>query len=154
MTPVLTSPDFEQGGTIPRRFTCEGENRSPAFASHRLPARTRSLLPVSEDRHAPGGVFRRRAACDMPAERTGLDTGCGPESLGPGCRQAMNDCGKPGCGGPCPPRGDRPPACHVRMSALSEPIVPAASSARSVKIRQSAAPAQITFAALIGPFGR
>jgi len=41
MTP--TSRAFQQGGTIPMKYTCDGDNISPPFAWSGVPEGTRSL---------------------------------------------------------------------------------------------------------------
>ena len=43
MSLTLTSPAFAEGGEIPPRYTCEGEDVSPPLAWSAPPAGTRSL---------------------------------------------------------------------------------------------------------------
>lgn len=153
MALTLTSPAFGQGGRIPREYTCDGANRSPAFVWLGVPPETRSFLLVCDDPDAPGGVFHHWAAYDIPADWTGLEAGYGPETLEPGFRQAVNDFGKPGYGGPCPPRGSRPHAYHFRLSALSGRIE-AGPGADCVEIQRLARPLEVAVAELIGYYGR
>jgi Raf kinase inhibitor-like YbhB/YbcL family protein len=154
MAMTLTSPAFEQGGTIPKRHTCDGENRSPVFAWSNVPNGAQSLLLVCDDPDAPGGVFHHWAAFNIPADRTGLEGGYGPETLEKGFRQAINDFGKPGYAGPCPRKGDAPHAYHFRLSALDTVLVSAAPSASCVEVITLARPHVIEFVELVGMYGR
>jgi phosphatidylethanolamine-binding protein (PEBP) family uncharacterized protein len=57
----LRTPAFEQGGTIPRRHTCDGDNVSPALRWSGVPGGTRSLVLPCNDRErpvAPSGTGR------------------------------------------------------------------------------------------------
>ena len=49
----LTSPDFEEGGWIPRRLTGRGEDRSPALLVEGIPPGAESLAVVLEDASHP-----------------------------------------------------------------------------------------------------
>jgi len=150
----LTSPAFDQGGTMPRRFTCDGENVSPPFAWSGVPEGVRSFLFVCDDPDAPGGVFHHWAAYNIPADWRGLAEGYGPESLEEGFLQAVNDFEKPGYGGPCPPRGDQPHAYHFRLSALDSEIVSAGPGATCVEVVALARPHVLQFVELVGYYGR
>ena len=150
----LLSPAFRQGETIPREFTCDGRDRSPAFTWSGVPEGTRSLLLVCDDPDAPSGLFRHWAAYNIPPDWEGFDAGYGPESLEPGFMQAVNDFGKPGYGGPSPQKGDKPHAYHFRLSALDAEIVSAAPSASCEEIQTLARPMEIEAVELVGFYGR
>ncbi|MBC5738188.1 YbhB/YbcL family Raf kinase inhibitor-like protein [Lawsonibacter faecis] len=49
----LTSPDFEAGGWIPRRFTARGEDRSPSFRLEGIVPGAESLALMLEDASHP-----------------------------------------------------------------------------------------------------
>jgi hypothetical protein len=154
MAMKLSSPAFGEGETIPAEYTCDGGNRSPAFIWGGIPDNTISLLLVCDDPDAPGGIFRHWAAYNIPPDFPGLEAGYGPESLEPGFMQAVNDFGKPGYGGPCPPKGDKPHSYHFRLSALSDRIESAAPGATCEEIQRLARPMVIDFVELIGFYGR
>jgi hypothetical protein len=154
MTMTLTTTALPQGGEIPRTYTCDGADRSPPLAWSGVPVGTRSLLLVCADPDAPGGVFHHWAAFDIPPQWTGLDEGCGSETVEAGFRQAVNDFNKPGYGGPCPPKGDRPHHYHFRLSALSEEIVAAGPGATCLEVQQLAQPAVLAFVELVDVYGR
>ena len=95
----LISSAFQEGQPIPAEFTCDGANRSPALSWGDPPAGTKSFALVVDDPDAPGGLFRHWGAYDIPPDKRSIAAG---QSVG---SQAVNDMGKPGYGGPCPPPG-------------------------------------------------
>lgn len=101
---VLTSPAFHTGGSIPRRYTCDGANVSPPLRWTAPPRGTASLSLTVVDPDAPGGHFLhwriRRLSPTLRALRAGSRLG-GP-----------NSAGGTGWTGPCPPPG---PAHHYRF---------------------------------------
>jgi Raf kinase inhibitor-like YbhB/YbcL family protein len=100
---TLTSPAFVPGGAIPARFTCDGEDVSPALQwSGGPPSEEYALLLTDPD--APGGTFTHWVVYGIPGTITELPEGRLPE----GVRQGMNDFHSLGYRGPCPPAGSRP----------------------------------------------
>ena len=150
----LTSAAFRQGSDIPTKYTCDGDNVSPSFAWSGAPEDTRSFLLVCDDPDAPGAIFHHWAAFDIPPHWRGLKEGHGAESLGDGFRQAINDFGKPGYSGPCPPPGDKPHRYHFRLSALSESSLPVGPSATCVEVIALASPYVLEFVELVGVYQR
>jgi hypothetical protein len=151
---MLTSAAFRQGADIPRKYTCDGANTSPPFAWSGVPEGTRSLLLVCSDPDAPSGTFHHWAAYDIPPDWRSLKEGHGAESLANRFRQAINDFGKPGYSGPCPPRRDKQHRYHFRLSALSEPSLPAESSANCEEVVALADPYVLEFVELVGHYRR
>jgi Raf kinase inhibitor-like YbhB/YbcL family protein len=62
----LTSSAFCDGGAIPRRCTCEGEDLSPPLRWSDPPAGTRSFAILCEDLDAPVGTWHHWAVYDIP----------------------------------------------------------------------------------------
>jgi hypothetical protein len=131
---ALTSPAFDADATIPRRYTCDGEDLSPALGWRDPPPGTRSLALICDDPDAPGSVFAHWGVWDIPAGRDGLAEGFG---TGPadGLHQAINDFGKSGWGGPCPPVGHGPHRYRFRLLALDTDMldVPPEADCRTVE---------------------
>lgn len=105
----IVSPDFDDGGRIPDRFTCSGDDRSPALMLADVPDDTRSFAIVVDDPDAPRGTFVHWLIWNVPADRTEIPEGValGDEAvdgLG-GAVQGMNGFGEIGYRGPCPPAG-------------------------------------------------
>jgi len=154
MTLKLASTAFRQGDDIPQKYTCDGDNISPPLGWSGVPENTRSFLLVCDDPDAPSGIFRHWAAFDIPSSWRGLNAGHGAESLARGFRQAINDFGKPGYGGPCPPRGDKPHRYHFQLSAPSEPSLPVGPSATCLEVITLATPYVLEFVELVGLYQR
>ena len=116
---TLSSPSFQNGQPIPAKYSCKGENASPALNWEGVPAGTKSFALICDDPDAPGGSWVHWVIYGIPANTVSLpeniqkrDAVEAPGSMsgrgdanGPGAKQGVNDFGKVGYGGPCPPRG-------------------------------------------------
>ncbi len=103
---AMQVPSFGNGGEIPRRYTCEGENLSPALRWDGVPAGAHSLALIVDDPDAPAGTFTHWLAWNIPTNLGMLQSGMPhKEAVGGGTRQGTNDFGQIGYGGPCPPPG-------------------------------------------------
>ncbi len=106
MSLELKSPVFEEGGWIPEKYTCDGENVSPPLEWNGLPDGTASLALICDDPDAPMGTWVHWVVFNIPPETDGLPENVPPErELRQGGRQGINDFRKIGYGGPCPPGG-------------------------------------------------
>ncbi len=150
---MLASPAFAPGGAIPSEYTCSGADISPPLSWSGVPAGTRSLVLIVEDPDAPSGAFRHWAAFDIPAGAHGLAAGYGPNRPVAGFRQARNDFGGLGYGGPCPPPG---PAHHYRfrLLAISRPSLDLSPSADALDVLRAAQPYVIQQTELTGIYRR
>jgi Raf kinase inhibitor-like YbhB/YbcL family protein len=106
----LTSPGFGDGGEMPRRHTCEGDDISPALAWSELPAGSKSLALIADDPDAPDPAAPRMTwvhwvLYNLPQSAAGLPEGASAATLPPGAREGVNDFKRAGYGGPCPPIG-------------------------------------------------
>lgn len=117
----LTSPAFTEGGTIPDEFTCVGDDVSPPLAWSGVPAGTVELALVVRDPDADG--FVHWVVAGLPAATGGLAKGKPPA----GATQALNDFGRAGWAGPCPPSDVH--HYDFRIYALSAPSGVAAETA-------------------------
>jgi Raf kinase inhibitor-like YbhB/YbcL family protein len=116
---LLKSSAFVEDDAIPRRFTCEGEDVSPPLHWNDAPNGTRSFVLLCDDLDAPAGTWHHWAAYDIPVDRTGFPEGAGRHAGKGELKQAINDFGRPGYGGPCPPRGHGPHHYRFRLLALA-----------------------------------
>jgi Raf kinase inhibitor-like YbhB/YbcL family protein len=114
----IESKAFPAGGDIPVRFTCDGENVSPALSWSAPPRETQSLALIADDPDAPVGTFVHWVLYDLPATARELPEGV-PATPDPatGGRQGTNDFRRMGYGGPCPPPG-KPHRYFFRLYAL------------------------------------
>ncbi len=53
----LQCGDFQSDGEIPVKFTCQGEDVSPALSWNGVPREAASLALLCEDPDAPGGMW-------------------------------------------------------------------------------------------------
>ena len=106
MTLKLTSNGFEHGGTIPKKFTCDGPDVSPLLSWTDPPAGTQSFALIADDPDAPVGTWVHWVLYELPADTRSLAENLPKqEQLSNGARQGRNDFRRIGYGGPCPPPG-------------------------------------------------
>ncbi len=110
----LSSTAFGDGGWIPQLHSCQGADVSPSLEWTAPPAQTRSFALVLEDPDAPGGMWCHWVLYDIPDGVLALAQGYKPGSVGV---SGINDFGKLGYGGPCPPKG-RPHRYFFKLYAL------------------------------------
>jgi Raf kinase inhibitor-like YbhB/YbcL family protein len=114
----LQSPDFTAGGNIPKQFTCDGANISPALSWNAPPAATQSFVLIADDPDAPVGTWVHWVIFDLPANLRALPQNFPQnEQSADASRQGRNDFGKIGYGGPCPPPG-KPHRYFFKLYAL------------------------------------
>jgi Raf kinase inhibitor-like YbhB/YbcL family protein len=110
MTFNLTSPSFSNQGPIPVRHTCDDEDISPALMWTGLPENTKSLVLIVDDPDAPDPAAPKMTwvhwvLYNIPPTANELPEGVAVDQLPPGSLQGINDWGRTGYGGPCPPIG-------------------------------------------------
>jgi Raf kinase inhibitor-like YbhB/YbcL family protein len=102
----IISDSITEGGNIPVRYSCQGDNVNPTLYIHNIPERTKTLAVIMEDPDAPGGVFTHWTAWNLP-----------PDIMLPENKQhhmsGLNGSGKTGYIGPCPPSGTHRYYFHV-----------------------------------------
>ena len=102
----ITSPAFEEGGLIPKKYTCDGSNVSPPLRWNSVPDGTESIAIICEDPDAPSGTWMHWILFNLPAECRELAENIpDDETLHDSTRQGINDFGSIGYSGPCPPWG-------------------------------------------------
>lgn len=143
----LTSPAFEHGQPIPRRYTCEGADVSPPLAWSGVPERTVSLALVVHDPDAPGGSFTHWLAWGIDATAAGLGEGGAPRFEG------RNDFGSLGWRGPCPPPGHGPHRYVFRLHALEAELELPAGAAKA-EVERAIAGRGLAVAELVGTYER
>lgn len=94
----LTSKEFLNNQQIPKKFTCQGDDISPGLTIAEIPDGVKRLALIMDDPDAPGGTFVHWVVYNMPVTER-IEEGAAPGTLG------VNDFGKRGYGGPCPPSG-------------------------------------------------
>jgi Raf kinase inhibitor-like YbhB/YbcL family protein len=112
---VISSPAFTEGTTIPKQFTCDGEDTPPPITLSNPPEGTRSFALIVADPDAPKGTFTHWLAYDIPADKTNLPVASG--------KTLRNSFGREGYGGPCPPPGHGPHRYFFKVYALDVPTL-------------------------------
>lgn len=114
---ILESSDFREGGAIPSRYACDGDNVSPPLSWSGAPADSVALALVLTDPDAGG--FVHWVVFDMTASASGsLSAGWSRSPDAP--PQGTNSFGRVGYGGPCPPSGTH--RYVFRLLALGEAL--------------------------------
>lgn len=97
---------FDDNGMIPAEFTCDDADISPPLDWDAAPDGTISFTIICEDPDAPAGTWTHWVIFNLPAGMKGLEGGITNEKvLDNGAIQGVNDFGRIGYGGPCPPGG-------------------------------------------------
>jgi Raf kinase inhibitor-like YbhB/YbcL family protein len=109
----LSSPAFGEGQAIPTEYTCLGDDVSPPLAWSGVPAGTGELALVVRDPDADG--FVHWVVTGLPPTIGGLARGNPPAQA----VEALNDFGRAGWSGPCPPSGTH--NYDFRLYALAQP---------------------------------
>ena len=113
---VVHSIDIREGEMVREPFLFNGrgysgQNLSPDLRWTHAPAGTKSFAVTLFDPDVKSGNgFWHWLLFDLPANISHLPTGAGDPArvFMPEIRHGMTDFGRPGYGGPCPPKGDPP----------------------------------------------
>lgn len=117
----IKSQAFAQGGLIPAKYTCDGEDVSPPLTWSGAPAGTQSFAVISDDPDAPAGTWVHWVIWNIPAGTQALEENVPKlEALPNGARQGTTDFRRLGYGGPCPPSGTH--RYSFRLYALDAPL--------------------------------
>jgi len=110
MSLQITSPAFSQGGSIPSKYTCEGQDISPPLAWSGGPPNAKSYALIVDDPDAPDPAKPQRVyvhwvVYNIPSSTVSLPETASKKGMPKAAVQGKNDWGKPEYGGPCPPIG-------------------------------------------------
>ena len=110
MTLQLSSQAFSHNDSIPMLYTCDGRDFSPPLSWSGLPPGTKSLAlivddPDAPDPRAPKMTWVHWVLYNIPTEVKDLEENTGDGGLPAGTMEGVNDWGRTGYGGPCPPIG-------------------------------------------------
>ena len=126
MLMYLKSSSFKEGGQIPKKYSCQGENVSPPLSWGDMPEGTESLMLLVFDKDIPASflplmTIDHWVVYNIPPEVTefkeGLPEG---EKLENGASQGINRKGDFSYTGPCPPFGTH--EYHFELYALNKKL--------------------------------
>lgn len=102
----IESGAFLNQGYIPAKYSCDSSDISPDISWKDVPFGTKSFALICDDPDAPFKTWVHWVIFNIPAEKRQLPENTPKESvLSEGAVQAVNDFGKIGYAGPCPPQG-------------------------------------------------
>ncbi len=127
----ITVSGFANGGNVPLRYTCEGEDVSPALRWQGAPDQAQSFVLIVDDPDAPVGTWNHWLLYDLPPTTESLPEG------GSAGRSGTNDFGRPGYGGPCPPRGHGPHRYFFKIFALNTASLGLPAGAKRAELDQA-----------------
>jgi Raf kinase inhibitor-like YbhB/YbcL family protein len=143
----LESPAFGEGGAIPKRFSCDGDDVSPALSWRGVPSGTSELAVVMQDPDADH--FVHWTVLRIPPHTSRFEEGRIPA----GAVETENSFGKRGWGGPCPPEGDEPHRYVFAIYAVRHKLS-LGRDASPDEVREALAGAGLARGTLTGRFGR
>ena len=144
----LTSDAFQEGQPIPAQFTCDGAGETPTIHWSDPPAGTKGFALVIDDPDAPSGTFRHWGVFDIPASARAIG---GEQKVG---TEVDNDFGKPGYGGPCPPKGHGPHHYHFKLFALDTDKLELSANTKVKDVEDAAQKHAIAQGELVGTYER
>ncbi len=153
MNIALRSPVISYGKEIPVKYTCDGNNISPPLNWTILETNSniKSLLIVMFDPDAPQGTFIHWLIYNIPVNVRGLPEGIPPLKVIDLGVQSLNDFGKIGYGGPCPPPGTTH-RYYIRIYALDSMLSVSSDDPRV--ILEKASKHVIIYGELMGTYKR
>lgn len=115
---IITSPSFEDGHSIPKKFGYDNGNINPEFLIQNVPAEAKSLALMMHDPDAPReNGFTHWIVWNIDSNTSRIKE----ESTPPGSIEGKNGLGNVGYIGPKPPPGP-PHHYHFYLYALDEPL--------------------------------
>ena len=119
---TISTSSFQNGGEIPKKFTCDAADVSPELTWRDAPAGSVTFALIADDPAAPAGTWTHWVLYDLPASITHLPEAVPKiDELPTGGRQGRNDFHKIGYGGPCPPPG-KPHRYFFNLFALDSKL--------------------------------
>lgn len=147
---IITSSSFDDGGMIPKKFTCDGGDMNPELLVQNVPAEAQSLALVLHDPDAPKeGGFTHWTVWNIDPRTSIIKE----ESIPPGSAEGTNDAGRVGYAGPCPPPGAEPHHYHFQLYAL-DAVLDFQEGAPVAAVKKEIAAHTVAAAELVGRYAR
>ncbi|MGP3910789.1 YbhB/YbcL family Raf kinase inhibitor-like protein [Nonomuraea sp. 10N515B] len=134
---------------IPREYSHEAGDVSPALEWAGVPDEAAELVLVCEDPDAPGGTFTHWLVAGIPPDASGLEAGDELKAFTVG----RNDFGTQGYGGPHPPPGDAPHRYFFRLYAMPA-STGLADGSSAAEFRRATEGKVLASGTLVGTYGR
>lgn len=151
VTLEITSPEFAEGEAIPVKFSCDGEDTSPALTWTEPPAGTQSFVLIMDDPDA-GGTWVHWVVYNLPASSRGLEAAIPVDTeISGGGLQGRNSSRINGYQGPCPPSGSH--RYFFKLYAL-DTVLDLPAGAHNVEVNVGMKDHILATAELMGNFSR
>lgn len=149
----LESSAFKDGDRIPDRFTCSGQDVSPALRWSDAPSGTASFVLICDDPDAPMMTWVHWVVYNIPGNSSGLPEDVPKQrSLRDGSLQGENSWKRIGYGGPCPPRG-KPHRYYFKLYAIDR-LLELKPGASKKEVQTAMDGHVVAQAELVGIYGR
>ncbi len=131
----ILSGAFNEGDTIPKKHTCDGEDVSPLLSWSDVPDGSKGLVLICDDPDAPVGTWVHWVLFGITPDTTELPEGVPDgERVLSGAMHGCNSWGNLGYGGPCPPAGP-PHRYFFKLYAVDiEPVLSPGATAAEVMV--------------------
>jgi Raf kinase inhibitor-like YbhB/YbcL family protein len=156
----LWSPDIK-GPTLGMNqvfngMGCTGKNLSPELRWSGAPAATKSFAVTVYDPDAPtGSGWWHWTVYNIPPTAKALPAGASAaRGLPAGTVEGVTDFGKPGYGGACPPKGDKPHRYFFTVYALNVPKIDVPATASAANVGFNVRAHAIAKAGFVAKYGR
>ena len=107
----ITSQAFSDGGEIPAKYSCDGEDAIVPLKFEDIPAEAKSLVLIIDDPDAPAGTWDHWTLFNIPADAGGVE-----EGKEPSWPHGSNSWNRTNWSGPCPP--DKEHRYYFKLFAL------------------------------------
>lgn len=141
---TISSEAFKDHGTIPAKYTCDGDNINPPLTIGNIPKETKSLALIFDDPDAPIRTWVHWIVWNIPPAKKIKEN----EILGD---EGINDFGNNNYGGPCPPSGTH--NYLFKVYALDE-LLDLNPDATKIELEKAMSSHIIGFGKLVGSYKR
>ena len=151
---IIVKTVFENGSRIPEKYTCDGIDVNPPLRIEGIDAGAKSLVIIADDPDAPAGLFTHWIAWNIPPVSE-IPEGIpreGAVSSPVNIVQGLNDFGRVGYNGPCPPPG-KPHRYHFKVYVL-DTMLDLESGASRKDLEKAMEGHVIQFGEVVGLYGR
>ncbi len=143
----LTSPAFEQNQSIPKKYTCDGQDINPLLKIGNVPEEAKSLVLIVDDPDAPMGTFTHWIVWNIDPKISEIEENSIPKDG----IEGVNDFGKNSYGGPCPPFGTH--HYHFKIYAI-DTLLDLPPSSKKSELERTIEGHVLDWAELIGTYRR
>jgi Raf kinase inhibitor-like YbhB/YbcL family protein len=129
----ISSPAFTDGGKLPKKYSCNGDDVSPPLTISGAPEGTKSFVLIMDDPDAPSGTWIHWVVYNLPGTTTEIaENAPKKHTWDDGTMQGRNSWSDANYGGACPPDGQH--RYYFKVYALDKVLdLKKKSSLRKVK---------------------